>query len=267
MKFSDIICPKCGNELRIEGNSLKCNSNHCFDVSSQGYVNLLPPHKQGSIPGDSKEMARARRTFLNNGYYRPIADAICDAVSRISTQKIVDIGCGEGYYTGLLKQSCDADVIGFDISKFALAYAAKAYKDVSFCVANLHALPLKDKTADALVCCFCAYDAKEFSRVLKDDGRFVFVVPGKKHLFGLKSVLYENPYENEVDTTIDGFELESANELNFTITVNGDDIQNLFAMTPYYWKTPKEGSARLLALESLDTEVNVIVCTYKKISL
>ena len=205
--------------------------------------------------------------FLNNGYYRPIADAICEAVKGISPKKIIDIGCGEGYYTELLAQNCNADVIGFDISKFALAYAAKAYKDVSFCVANLHSLPLKDKTADALVCCFCAYDANEFSRVLKDDGRFIFVIPGKRHLFGLKSVLYENPYENEVDTHIDGFELESATELNFNITVAHDDIQNLFAMTPYYWKSPKEGSLRLLALPSLETEVNVIVCTYKKVTL
>ena len=40
-----------------------------------------------------------------------------------------------------------------------------------------------------------------------------------------------------------------------TITVEGDQIRNLFAMTPYFWKTPHAGALRLAAKQSLTTEI------------
>ena len=32
--------------------------------------------------------------------------------------------------------------------------------------------------------------------------------------------------------------------------VAGEALRDLFQMTPYYWKTPREGAERLAALES-----------------
>lgn len=52
-----MTCPVCGEKsgnpplLTRDGNSLRCPKNHCFDISSKGYVNLLlSQHKNVKDP-------------------------------------------------------------------------------------------------------------------------------------------------------------------------------------------------------------------------
>ena len=45
---------------------------------------------------------------------------------------------------------------------------------------------------------------------------------------------------------------------------NREDIHNLFQMTPYYWKTPKEGAERLSALETLTTRIAFRIHVFRK---
>ena len=85
-KFSKIICPICRNKLKSVSNMLKCKNNHSYDISSDGYINLLPPHKNGYIPGDNKEMVRARRNFLNGDYYLPLRFLLILAAVKDTTQ-------------------------------------------------------------------------------------------------------------------------------------------------------------------------------------
>ena len=33
-------CPKCFKPLNKENNSYKCQNNHCYDISKEGYINL-----------------------------------------------------------------------------------------------------------------------------------------------------------------------------------------------------------------------------------
>ena len=49
------------------------------------------------------------------------------------------------------------------------------------------------------------------------------------------------------------------------ILENKDDIYNLFTMTPYYYKTSKEDTEKLLKLESLTTTVHFAIEIYKKV--
>lgn len=263
-KFSDIICPKCSQSMHFDGKSLRCENGHCYDVSSKGYVNLLPPHKQGTVPGDNKEMVRARRAFLDKGYYKPLSDKLCEIIKRLAPELVADIGCGEGYYTGKISQALCCKTVGFDVSKYALSYAAAAYGDIDFCVANLHNIPLKNESCSAVLCCFCAYDEAEFARILKNGGKFILVTPGKRHLFGLKSVLYEKPYENSTELEFDKFKLAETHKITYDICVEHSDIWNLFSMTPYYWKTSKEAAERLKNIEKLHTEADFLIRVYQK---
>lgn len=263
-KFLGVMCPKCLNNLHVESNCLTCDNGHTYDISSRGYVNLLPPHKQGAVPGDNKEMVQARRAFLNKDYYKPLADKLAEVISQMSPSVIADVGCGEGYYTGRISNIPDCKIIGFDISKYALAYAAKAYKKASFCVANLHNLPLKDEYCDVILCCFCAYDVTEFARILRNNGKFVLVTPGKKHLFGLKSILYEEPYENDTEIELAKFELCDTYKIKYELNILHEDIWNLFSMTPYYWKTSKENSEKLKNIDTLYTEADFIIRVFQK---
>ena len=65
-----LACPKCHQQLHLENKTLKCENNHCYDISKRGYINLLlNPDKATNNPGDSKESLVARKAYLNKGYY------------------------------------------------------------------------------------------------------------------------------------------------------------------------------------------------------
>ena len=276
MRFDQFVCPACGGALEDTGNALRCVNGHCFDKARQGYVHLLPVQKKNSLlPGDDKEMVNARRNFLDTGLYAPFKDVLCgivqDTVAGKAAPLVVDAGCGEGYYTGgvwqALKETCEAPKLcAFDISKFAVKAAAGRYKEIDFAVASSYAVPLAEACADVIVNVFSPMAASEFARILKPGGVLVFAVPSPRHLWGLKQVLYDEPYENEEkDVEYPGFVLEDRVPVRATIHVQGEKIGDLFAMTPYAWKTGMPGKQRLAEMDTLSTEIGFDFLIYKRV--
>lgn len=265
------ICPVCNLALTEQESKFICENNHCFDKAKQGYVNLLMSQKSSQKRhGDDKLMVKSRRDFLGNGYYSELCEEICKTINNLNLQDCVlfDVGCGEGYYTSQVKSKCNiTDIYGIDISKNALRYAAKSDKLIKFAVASAFQLPFSNKSADVLLNIFapCAYE--EFSRVLKDDGFLIKVVPLSEHLWELKKAIYDEPYKNKPEIRNDElFVLIKEVELKYSITLNtSDDIYNLFTMTPYYYKTSKEDIEKLLKLKKLTTTVHFAIEIYKKV--
>lgn len=275
MQFDVFICPACGAALEDTGHALRCGNGHSFDKARQGYVHLLPVQKKNSLlPGDDKDMVTARRNFLETGLYAPFKDVLCgivqEAVEGNASPLVVDAGCGEGYYTGgvwqALQEICEAPKLcAFDISKFAVKAAAGRYKGIDFAVASSYAVPLPENCADVIVNVFSPMAEKEFARILKPGGMLVFAVPSSRHLWGLKEVLYDEPYENEEkDVDYPGFVLEDRVPVRATIHVQGESIGDLFAMTPYAWKTGTPGKQRLAELPELSTEIGFDFLLYKR---
>ena len=98
-------------------------------------------------------------------------------------------------------------------------------------------------------------------------GSFLLLaIPTPRHLYGMKEILYEKPYENEYrETTYPGFSLVRREAVTGEITVNSPEhIEALFSMTPYYWKTPREGAERLRRLFSLHTEIGFDFLLYRR---
>ncbi len=269
--MSFFICPVCNSVLSEQESKFSCENNHCFDKSKQGYVNLLMSQQSSQKRhGDDKLMVKSRRDFLGKGYYSELCDKICLTVDRIKKNDSVlfDIGCGEGYYTTQIKTECDLHTVyGIDISKNALQYAAKLDKSIKYAVASAFQLPFASDSADILLNIFapCAYD--EFERVLKNDGFLIKVVPMSEHLWELKKAIYKEPYKNKPEIKNDElFALVDSKELKYNITLEtSEDIFNLFTMTPYYYKTSKEDTKKLLKLETLTTTVHFAIEIYKKV--
>ena len=265
-------CPVCGGPLVREERVYRCERGHSFDIAKEGYTYLLPPNqKHSAAPGDDKGMAAARREFLSKGYYAPLLNTLCNEISARSgdAPAILDTGCGEGYYTAgvyraLLEAGKTPRMAGTDISKFILRYAAKREKAVEFAVASSYHLP--DGSVDILLNCFSPLALEEFRRALKPGGTFLYVVPAAEHLWELKEVLYERPYPNEEkETPYGGFTYEAIVPVDGRIRLeNQADIHALFQMTPYYWKTPKEGAERLAALDTLDCRISFRVHIFRK---
>lgn len=249
-----------------------CPKGHSYDLSAEGYTHLLPANQKNSKnPGDDKQMVAARCNFLDKGYYAPLREALTDLAVELTdgipSPALLDSGCGEGYYTAGLAQALPhARVAGIDISKFALRRAAKKVPGGEFAVASSYRLPVADGSIDLLYNIFSPLCAEEFSRVLVPGGYFVYVVPSQRHLWQMKEVLYENPYENPVKREdYPDFVWQRAIPLRYTVTLDSNaDIMALFSMTPYAWKTPKAGVERLSGRSQLETEIGFDIHIYRK---
>jgi len=267
-------CPVCSEMLCKEGKSYICTNRHTFDIAKSGYVNLLISKQLGkSVHGDNKLMVKARRDFLAKGYYGNLLSALSEAVCEYSENGsvILDSGCGEGYYTKgvsdyLNDNNINAEFFGVDISKTALEYAAKLFKEANFAVGSVFHLPIADKSCDVVMTLFAPFCREEFIRVLKDSGIFIMVIPSEKHLWGLKKAVYDTPYLNEVkEYSVEGFKLIENKKIAYEIVLeNNEDIQNLFSMTPYYYRTGKIQQERLAALDKLQTEIEFEILIYMK---
>lgn len=268
-------CPLCAAPLEREAGAYRCGGGHSFDVAREGYVHLLPPNqKHSALPGDDRDMVLARREFLSKGYYQPLLNTICSQMLAFSGEApvLLDAGCGEGYYTAGVCRALRAAgkrprAAGTDISKFALRTAARREREAEFAVASSYHLPLAEESVDVLLNCFSPLALEEFRRVLKPAGWFLYVVPGPRHLWEMKEILYETPYPNEEkETPYEGFAYREIAPVEEAVTLeNRADLQNLFRMTPYFWKTPRAGAERLAALETLTVRTSFRVHVFEKL--
>ena len=257
-------CPVCGSELNLRDRVVRCANGHCFDVAKEGYVNLLLGSKSGDKIGDDKQSARSRRDFLNKGYYAPLRDGLC----RIFADKrgtLLDICCGEGYYTSALAENFGLDVYGFDIAREMIRLAAKRGKGTYF-VANMASIPVADSSFDYAVHLFAPFKEQEFSRILKPGGSLYSVIPGSDHLYGLKQAIYDSPYRNDEKLPqTETLQLVSTEKITAMITLQTpEDIESVFRMTPYYFHTSETDRNKLLAYQTLETPVEFVIAHYVK---
>ena len=285
-----LLCPVCGTTLCVssDGKSLVCNGvvsernpkgrTHLFDGGAGGYVPLAPRHTGG---GDSKEAVRARSAFLHHGYYAPAARALTALVKEFTpeTGMVLDAGCGEGYYSNQIAHA-GFPTLGVDLSKFAVDAAAKAARAArlsgtsqsmtAFAVGSVFELPVADGTFDTVINVFAPCAPTEYARVLKSGGYLMVAGAGKRHLFGLKQLVYDDPYLNDPRRDLpgegDGLRLVDTRNSSFQITVEGrEHIRALFSMTPYYWRTSQDGHNRIQTAEILETEVSFDFHIYQKL--
>lgn len=263
----DLLCPICGELLTKQDRSYVCANRHSFDVARQGHVNLLPvQHKRSLSPGDTAEQVVSRRAFLDGGFYAPIRDALCAlAKDHGCTGPILDIGCGEGYYSAELAKNLDAELLGLDISKEAVRYAAGRYKNAIWICASAAHLPVKDQSFGLLTSLFALTMPEEFKRVLRPEGAFIQVLAAEDHLMGLKQIIYPELHHKEKFTTPDipGFRLVESRKLQFTFTVEGVQVQNLLSMTPHVYRIGKEGAQRLRRTEKLTDTASCVLNLYR----
>lgn len=266
----NFVCPKCLGSLTLEGGAAKCPLGHSYDRAKAGYFNLLLSSSAGTH-GDNLQMVEARRAFLDTGAYFPLAQKVSGlARVNLSGTRVLDIGCGEGYYTNIIEKSLSdvgASISAFDISKDAVKYAARRNKNLELAVASAYKMPTADESFDLAVNMFSPLAKEEIFRTLKKDGVFILAVPGEEHLFGLKSATYKTPYKNELaDPNIEGFQLLSTERVSYNLDLNSrEEIISLFMMTPYAYRTPPEDKKRVLSLESLKTAVDFVIFVYKKV--
>ncbi|TRW90339.1 23S rRNA (guanine(745)-N(1))-methyltransferase [Candidatus Methylobacter oryzae] len=263
--FSCYLCPICAASLQLtpSAKSYACENNHHFDIAKEGYLNLLPvQHKHSIEPGDNKQMVQARREFLEAGFYEPMAKAVATMIAAHDPQRLLDLGCGEGYYNRKIEANCASTIMlhGVDIAKFAVAAAAKKQPDARFIVASSNRLPYADHYFDLVLRVFAPSNDDELKRVMKASGLLLTVTPGPRHLWQLKKFIYNEVKEHALESTLpQGFERIDMQRVSYKITPDSQQRIALLQMTPFAWRTNESAQQAIKEAAELEIETDFIL--------
>jgi 23S rRNA (guanine745-N1)-methyltransferase len=253
MPFSSLplLCPVCSESLEHGGphpsgqSRLACSSGHSFDAARQGYFNLLVG-KGTAFEADTAAMVDARFTFLGNGHYRPLADAVAAAVvPRLSGEHavVLDSGTGTGHYLRVLLDAAaaegrDISALGLDISKFALRRAARLNPEAVNLVWDVwQPLPVAEHSVDVITVIFAPRNAPEFARVLRPTGRLVVVTPRNGHLASIADTAGMLGIEEDKDSRLAAamaphFTVEDSRDIDFPLSLTRQAAADLAYMGP-----------------------------------
>lgn len=244
------ICPLCQAPLTQEAQQYRCPQRHSFDLAREGYVNLLPvQQKKSKDPGDNQLMMQARRQFLQAGWYQPVVQALIAQLQALPVAKLLDLGCGEGYYSGQIQAALPGLTLnGVDISKAAIKAAARSYPAVQFAVASSYQLPFAAASFDAILRIYAPSLDSELCRVLADGGYLLSVSPAPEHLLQIKAAIYPQVRLHSSNiVNIAGMEHRQRQRLNFVLTLPPEDLKALITMVPLGWKFNSDALAGFLA--------------------
>lgn len=252
----NLLCPVCRTPLGSEIKSLVCEQKHRFDMAKEGYINLLLLKKRPKHLGDTKAMFRARRAFLEAGHYEPLARLVSRTAQELlipqqpepavgrPAPRILDVGCGEGYYlqclaTHLADLGIEHIPLGMDIAKEGVRLAAKHSSQSRFFVADVNQpLLFADCALDLILNLFAPRNPAEFRRILKPNGHLLIVIPDENHLsslrthFDLLEIQADKASKLTVQMSRVNFQLIRTEQLSFSMTLSSDDIYHLIEMTP-----------------------------------
>lgn len=263
----NLLCPLCGRALTARDRRYVCAENHSFDIARQGYVNLLTvQQKHSRHPGDTQQQVLCRREFLEAGFYAPIAQTLIDTARQLEVSgPVLDVGCGEGYYSTRLTRELGLPLTGLDISKDAVRCAAGKYKDAQWLCATASHIPVQSEQAGLILSLFALTEPAEFRRILKPEGYFFQVLAAQDHLLGLKGIIYDTLRLKEKDTQpeFDGFERVASIPIRFSFTVEGAQVQNLLAMTPHLFRIGKDGAQRLAQTQTLTDTASCMLNVFR----
>lgn len=255
----ELICPQCREPLTATERNWRCANGHSYDQARQGYLNLLlVQHKNSRQPGDTPTMLACRQAFLDAGHYQPVSDEINRLFAELAPRTLLDMGCGEGYYTHRLAAALpDTAVGGLDISKDAVLKACRRSRDIQWLVASSARLPVADASLDAALCVFSPWSWDECLRSLRPGGHVLLVGPDADHLLGLREKLYDSvhPTPELIKQLPEGLRIVNDQVLRYALDLKPADLASLIGMTPHGFRSRPERQQALLETGLPELEV------------
>nr|WP_298890155.1 methyltransferase domain-containing protein [uncultured Acinetobacter sp.] len=272
-----LMCPICREALHLDGKTWQCVNRHSYDQAKQGYVNLhVVQHKHSKSPGDTPEAVAARRRFLQTGAYQPLQQAVSELLQSISAKTVLDIGCGEGYYTQAMANVVP-QVVAVDIAKSAVQTAAKQaqqsnehnkVQNITWVVGTGAVLPVLDQSMNVCTSLFSPLPKMEMLRVLKKQGYLIIATPAPQHLFAMREALFDEVKAHEPDNFVTQmapeFSLVSKQIITTDLNLDQNQLKDLIAMTPYAWKAKADKRQALEAHQSFQLSASFCLFLLQK---
>ncbi len=278
--MNSLICPLCREPLEHQARQLSCRNGHSYDQARQGYWNLLLVQRKRSLdPGDNAAMVQARRAFLDQGHYALLCERICALLGPALSEQtgpveLLDLGCGEGYYSARIEQALqqsgiNAALTGLDISKHAVRAACQRSRSIRWLVASGADIPLPPASLDAITLLFSRLMPEPIARALKPGGLLLLAWPGEQHLIELRRLIYADVHASSYDPLLqlsNYFSLQQQQQVQYSFTLrDADSIQTLLDMTPHSQRLSGEAREALSALSSLELTLDVNLAVLKRL--
>jgi 23S rRNA (guanine745-N1)-methyltransferase len=211
-----------------EERRLVCARNHSFDAARSGYFNLLQPQDRSSKqPGDTPQAVAARRRLHDLGVTMPLLEAIGNLAAPTAGDIVLDAGCGDGFYLGMLARSAGCDAHGVDISTTAIDAAAKRYPECEWIVANADLLlPFADRSFSLVLSITARMNSSEFRRVLQDDGRLLVAIPAPQDLLELRGIGRDR-IARTIDTFASDFKLIEQRRVTTAADLDAETVRDV----------------------------------------
>lgn len=128
----------------------------------------------------AKEYSKNQKTATNSLINWQI---IKDVLGKVENKKILDAGCGDGFFTNELYTK-NADICGFDGSEKLIKIAKSEHPNIDFCTADLtKEFPYNNNCFDIVISSLTLMGIdnvneffKQANRVLKLNGKLVFTI-------------------------------------------------------------------------------------------
>ncbi len=257
-----LACPVCAGGLSADSGSLRCEKGHSFDISRQGYVNLLmskPPDDYG------KAMLSARRELALAGLWDGALDSAAELAGRFCADgPVLDAGCGEGSHLSGFVGRLKAPPVsaGLDISRDAVSLAASAYRDICWAVGDLSRAPFLAGSFGLVLNILSPARYREFARLLAPAGVLVKAVPGRDYLRELREAFFEDSRREYSPGKAaarfeESFELIGSIDVNYKLRIGRPLLPALTEMTPLGWNADPQRKRALSETDGMEVTVDM----------
>jgi 23S rRNA (guanine745-N1)-methyltransferase len=161
------------------------------------------------------------------GVTAPLLEAIGGMAKTSREDIVLDAGCGDGYYLGMLQRESGFDAHGVDISTPAIDAAARRFPDPQWIVANADLfIPFADRSFSSVLSITARMNAAEFRRVLRDDGRLLVAIPAPEDLIELRGIGRDRA-ERTIETFAPHFELAGRHHVTTAADLDAAAVQDV----------------------------------------
>lgn len=191
---------------------------------------------------------------MNAGFFSGLLPALT-ALLPDHTKSLLDIGCGEGYFTQGLAAALPtgASVYGIDIARDGIKMAAKSYSQ-QYAVASAFSLPLAFGSMDVVSRIYAPSEPGELKRVLATNGRVIVVTPAQDHLLALRQKIYTTIRPHPEPGLLEGFRAIHQQRLSLPLDIPAGALtEALIRMTPFAWRMGLELQQQLIESGLQDT--------------
>ncbi|WP_210481229.1 class I SAM-dependent methyltransferase [Naasia sp. SYSU D00948] len=180
MQHGWLSCPRCGRDLDGEDGELRCPSGHRFEVGRRGYPSLVVG-RSPLVRSEPAAVLDAADAEWGSGRLDALIQAVEAVLPSCAGVRVLDCGSDLGHLVAAAaggRPGLRALLVRSSPAALVRARARSGAHGVL--VDPSRPWPVRDASADAVLCAFADHRPAEFHRVLAPGGVAIIVAPQRQ---------------------------------------------------------------------------------------